>query len=84
VLIVLGSTIVIVAPFLLAQLGWMASGYDVRDGMLVLLPRLHAFPRAGAFLTIMLTTIGAMAATVSGHDDLQVAARLQEPATLRA
>jgi len=58
------SIIAVLAPFVLAELGVMSPMYEIRDGVLVLLPKMHGFPRTQTLITIIASTSGALSAAV--------------------
>ena len=64
VLIVLAAMTTVVAPFVLVELGLLSPMYEIRDGVLVLMPNMHAFPRAATLATIILSTAGALGVAV--------------------
>src|SRR5262249_30285773 len=64
VLIILGCCVAILGPFALAGLGVMPSMYDFRDGTLVLLPKLHDYPRIPALASMLMATCGAIGVSV--------------------
>ncbi|HEX5058809.1 MAG TPA: serine/threonine-protein kinase [Kofleriaceae bacterium] len=54
----------LVAPFVLERLGLQSPMYEVRDGAIVLLPKMNAFPPGRTFVAMVLTTFGAIGAAV--------------------
>ena len=62
VLLVAGFWLVL--PFVLVELGLMAPTYELRDGALVLLPRMNELPPGKTYVAIILATFGALAAAV--------------------
>ncbi|HEY5926078.1 MAG TPA: serine/threonine-protein kinase [Kofleriaceae bacterium] len=64
VLIVLAAGLWLIAPFVLVELGLIEPSYVVRDGALVVLPKMHAFPPTATLVSLVLATFGAISTAV--------------------
>jgi serine/threonine-protein kinase len=64
VILILGLALTISAPFLLPLLGLMSPTYVIHDDVVVIHPQLHHFPPIATMMTLVLTTIGVVAAAV--------------------
>jgi serine/threonine-protein kinase len=62
--ILIGAGLWLVAPFLFTALGITSPSYALRDGALVLLPKMHYFPPGKTFVVMVVSTFGAIAAAV--------------------
>jgi eukaryotic-like serine/threonine-protein kinase len=58
VLILITATVALLAPFVLTGLGVMSPIYAVRDGVIVLLPKMHAFPPTATIVLLIVSTWG--------------------------
>ncbi|HEX7700815.1 MAG TPA: serine/threonine-protein kinase, partial [Kofleriaceae bacterium] len=61
VLILVTATAALLAPFVLTALGIMSPIYSVHDGVIVLLPKMHAFPPAATIALLIASTFGGIA-----------------------
>jgi serine/threonine-protein kinase len=63
-LILLACGAWIVMPFVLGELGWISPTYVVRDDLLCVLPKMHAFPSLPTRVSMVLAMFGAIGAAV--------------------
>jgi len=54
----------LIAPFVFTELGLTGAGYALRDGALVVLPKMNNFPPGRTFIVMVLGTFGGLAAAV--------------------
>jgi eukaryotic-like serine/threonine-protein kinase len=64
ILILIASAGLVVAPFVLVELSVIAPNVVLRDGAIMLLPRMHAFPPGPTLTAALLGTIGAVGVAI--------------------